>query len=201
MGRHIFWNDSLIKEKILEAAKALKLNRIPTLNELSDYYGNRRLAHVISRRGGIRTWAKKLDLPCKSIESTEGYLYEQKAIEDIYKHTGLKSAEMRYSYPYDLYVDGSVKVDVKMSHQTLEKKGVNIWTFCLDKKYPTCDFFIFYCIKDNEEVEKILIIPSDKLAGLTQLSVGNDSRYNSFKDRWDYIVRFNAYCKALAKNI
>lgn len=193
------WTEELIEEKIMEVVQKEKIAYFPTHRQLRKYYQDAALTNAIGKTGGSVYWSEKIGLPLKDSFSTTGLLYETKAIEDIYKYTGLKSEKTPFKHPYDLYVDGSVKVDVKVSHPTVHKKSTDLYTFNIDKIYPTCDFYVVYCINNEEEVIKTLIIPSDKIAGIQQLTVGPKSKYDIYRNRWDYIKRYNAYCKALAK--
>lgn len=193
------WTDELITEKILEVIHKEKLTHFPTHNEIRAYYQDEALNNALSRRGGTEYWAKKLGLPLKKSKSSTGLFYEAMAVEDILKYTGLKSTMMTPGYAYDLFVDDSVKVDVKASHPTIHKKNTDLYTFALEKRFPTCDFFIAYCINNDEEVVKTFVIPSSRLSGMIQLTIGEDSKYNIFRNRWDYITRYNAYCKTMAK--
>lgn len=195
----IDWTEELITEKIFEVIHKEKLTHFPTRNDLRNYYHDEALNNALSRRGGTDYWSKKLGLPIKESKSSTGLFYESMAVEDIFKYTGLKSIMMPHSYAYDLFVGDSVKVDVKASHPTVHKKNTDLYTFALEKKYPTCDFFIAYCINNEEEIVKTFVIPSCRLAGMVQLTLGEESKYNIFRNRWDYLTRYNAYCKTMAK--
>ncbi|WP_252233748.1 hypothetical protein [Clostridium sp. ZS1] len=100
---------------------------------------------------------------------------------------------MTTKHPYDLLVNDNVKIDVKSSNKYLSSAGWNSYSFNLEKFNPTCDIYIIYCIQD----EKLLIIPS-KFLKQTQLCITDKtSKYDIYKDRWDYIEQYNSFYKTV----
>lgn len=71
------------------------------------------------------------------------------------------------------------------------------YTFNLEKKNPTCDIYVAFCVDDYLNPIKTYVIPS-KFLHLTQLSIGRyKSKYDRFLDRWDYIDVFDKFYKQL----
>ena len=92
-------------------------------------------------------------------------------------------------YPYDLLVGNNIKVDVKVSK--MYNNTIKMYTFNLEKRFPTCDIFVAYCIDDNKNIVKTYVIPSAILSGITQLSVGIDkSKYDIYLDKWDIVDKY-----------
>lgn len=189
----IQWNDDLIQDKILEVVNGAKLNHFPTHNEMISYFGNKALAVKISKRGGTLYWAERLGLPLKNSETTFGDKYESIAVSDIYTHTGLVSILMSERYPYDLLVDNSVKVDVKAAFPFTNNCKAKAHSFNLEKREPTCDIFILYCLTDEESYDKVLIIPSCRLVGQKQVGVGKNSKWDVYNNQWEYIKEYSEF--------
>lgn len=97
---------------------------------------------------------------------------------------------MSVKHPYDLLVNSNIKIDVKTARLYTSEHGNSYYTFNLEKKNPTCDIYIFYCV----EIEKILIIPS-KFLRQTQLCISENSKYNRYTNRWDYLKIYDNFYK------
>ena len=93
-------------------------------------------------------------------------------------------------------VNDHVKVDVKVSHY-YHNDEVSFHTFGLGKKYHNCDIFICVCLDDDDKVVKNLTIPSDFLIGIRQLSVGANSKYDKFNNKFEYIDKFDSLYASL----
>jgi len=149
------------------------------------FYGNKALSNRVSKTGGTRYWARRLNLPIKKCESEFGNDFELRAIGDIYEETALMAVQTKPRYPYDLLVDSCIKVDVKVSKQVFT--NWNTWqnSFNLEKKEPTCDIFMLYCLDKDGNFIKKLIIPSCVLVGQTQVGVGANSKWNKYEENWN----------------
>lgn len=189
----IKWTDELIEKEILDVVKKLKLDHFPTHSEIIKATGNKSLAVKISRYKGTVFWAEKLNLPIKYSETSFGNKYEIMAINDIFEFTGLHSVQTSVRHPYDLLTDNSVKIDVKVSKEFTNNCGVRYFTFNLEKREPTCDIFILYCLNDDESIKKTLIIPACSLLGQTQVGVGENSKWDYYSEKWDFIKQYGAF--------
>ena len=191
------WTDEDTKKAILVVVENLGISTFPTHKEIENFYGNSSLTNHIAKSGGTRRWAKAVKLPIKQCESELGNDYELFAIEEIHNRVGLIAKQTKPRYPYDLLVDKSIKVDVKVSFPFLNNCGSYANTFNLEKKEPTCDLFILYCLNLEGKIVKTLVIPSCVTSGKTQIGVGNDSKWDYYKDRWDYFTEFSVFMKDL----
>lgn len=187
------WTDEVIENKIMEVVQKLNLDHFPTHSEMIAALGNRGLAAKISKDKGTVFWAEKLGLPIKYSETSFGNRFEIKAISDIYESTGLHSVQTSSRYPYDLLVDNSVKIDVKVSKEFMNNCNAKSFSFNLEKREPTCDIFILYCLENDESVRKVLIIPSCSLLGQTQVGVGDKSKWDFYINRWDFIKQYSDF--------
>lgn len=187
------WTDEIIEEKIMECVNGLKLDHFPTHNEMVEYFGNKGLASKVGKYKGTGYWAEKLGLPLKLSETVFGNSYEEFAVSDIFENTGLTSVMTSSRHPYDIFVNNAVKIDVKASREFVTNSNSKAFTFNLEKREPTCDIYLLYCINDDKTIRKKLIIPACALLGQTQVGVGNNSKWDFFKDRWDVITEFNTF--------
>lgn len=187
------WTDEKLQDCIFEIVSALKLDHFPTHSELNSYFGTNAVSLALSRHGGTRKWAEKLEMKIFECESEFGNQYELIAISDIENETGLKSIQTKPRYPYDLLTNRNIKVDVKVSKQIFT--NCNSWqnTFNLEKKEPTCDIFVLYCLDKDGCLLKRIIIPSCVLSGQTQIGVGNDSKWDKYVDNWSLFVKYQRF--------
>ncbi|NFI56998.1 hypothetical protein FDA48_11700 [Clostridium botulinum] len=186
------WTSELIKKEIIKVMNALDINRMPSSVEIKRITGNSKLINAIRRNNGFNYWASKLGLLQSKCETRTGFASEIK-VKKILEDKGYKVEKMTTKHPYDLLVNDSVKIDVKSSNKYLSSAGWNSYSFNLEKINPTCDIYIIYCIQD----EKLLIIPS-KFLKQTQLCITDKtSKYDIYKDRWDYIEQYNSFYKTV----
>lgn len=185
----IKWSYETIKEEIVNVMNALNINRMPTSIEIKLVTKNSKLINAIRRYGGFLYWANQLNLEQSSGTTRLGVNGEVK-IKEVLESKGYKVEKMSVKHPYDLLVNSNIKIDVKTAMLYTSQYGNSYYTFNLEKKNPTCDIYIFYCI----EVNKILIIPS-KLLKQTQLSISENSKYNKYIDRWDYLELYDNFYK------
>jgi hypothetical protein len=189
----IKWNDERIKAELLKCIKVLQIDRMPTASELKDI-GRNDLHCAISRSKKYSGWAKELGLSLKQSETTKGQKYE-KYVRDVIKTFGYDVKQMTTKHPFDLLINDTVKVDVKVGgvHNHF---GARCHTFRPSKKYATCDIYVCIGLDEKGKVEKRFVIPS-KYAKLVTINICNDSKYNVFLERWDYIERFVKFYQAI----
>lgn len=191
------WNNELIEQEIRKVMEALMINRMPSSNEMRKVVGNG-LPMKVSRTGGFVHWATKLNLPIKNSETEMGRRFQLVA-RQLLINKGYDVALMSTKHPYDLLVNQSIKIDVK-SAKPYHCRDNSFHTFNLEKKNPTCDIYMVFALTNTEEIERLLIIPSTHLR-LTQLSIGKQSKYNQFINRWDILEKYAAFYKYLRQNI
>lgn len=186
------WTDELVEAKILECVNGLELNRMPSRQEFHDFYGNDALTNRIRRSGGYYDWAIRLGLKMKSSETQIGKDGELLA-KELLERRGFTVERMTTRYPYDLYVDGAVKVDVKTAHLT-QIKGYGCYSFNLEKRAPTCD--IYFLIALGIENETVYIVPA--FANQTQICIGaKNTIYKKYIDRYDIIQNIASAHKSI----
>ena len=72
----------------------------------------------------------------------------------------------------------------------------SFYTFNLEKKNPTCDIYICYCLNEIDEITKVYIVPSKVMYGKKQLSVGEvSSMYDIYKNNWEILKIYDDFYK------
>ena len=188
----IKWSYKAIKEELTKVMNALDINRMPTSNEIKLVTKSSKLTNAIRRHGGYLYWANELNLN-QAPGTTRLGMHGEEKIKEILELKEYKVERMSVKHPYDLLVNSNIKIDVKTARLYTDQYGNSYYSFNLEKKEPTCDIYIFYCI----EIDKILIIPS-KFLKQTQLCITDKkSKYDIYKNRWDYINKFDNFYKSV----
>lgn len=190
--RHTNYTDEEIQNEIFKVMKTLNIDRMPSASEIVSVTKNQKIHNAIQRSYKYSGWARKLNIELKNSETSFGKEYENIAVVDILQNTGFDSEKMSQNYPFDLLVDGYIRVDVKVGKRYYYKDDKYFYSFNMEKKYPVCDIFVVYCINDDNKIEKTLIIPSAKLH-VTQLSVGAKSRYDIYIDNWEAFEKYSQF--------
>jgi hypothetical protein len=178
------WTNEQVIKEIKDVMKSLNINRMPSRNEVERTTKDASLSNKISRSGGFYHWAELIGIPIKESETKTAIAYEEKAKQQIFDLLGLESQLTPVCFPYDILVENLTKVDVKISNGFDGKKGF-FFSFNLEYRFPKCDFYILYCV--NERRNKTLIVPAHVMSGKNQISVGINSIYDKYIDRWDLI--------------
>jgi hypothetical protein len=187
------WTEEMIEAKIRQIASEFMPARMPTNREVIEITGNHALSVAIQKNGGYEFWAKKLGLEQKYSESRIGLEYERRIAEKLRK-AGHVVEETSVKHPYDLLIDGCVKVDVKVAN-TSKVRGSDVHAYRLSKKHHTCDFYI--CC-ENDAFKDIYVIPANMVSGQTQIDMGVHSRkYEHYKDAFYLIDDAAKFYKSL----
>lgn len=182
------WTEKLISDSIMNVVNSMHISHMPTRNEIRDFYGNDALTNKVSKTYGYYGWAKKLKLPLKKNDTLTGKIGEEEAAQ-LLRANGYFVKQMPQNHPFDLLVNGLVKIDVKYSHLYRGPSG-DFYSFALRKKYPSCD--IYFLISEDS---RAFIVPSKNVQQL-QISVGKvHSKYEKYLWRYDIIDQL---CNALS---
>lgn len=176
------WNEETIAAKVADIANKFAPARMPSNSEVIALTGGYALANAIQKNGGYEYWANKLGLEQKYSETKVGIEYERKVAEMLRK-SGHNVQETTVKHPYDLLVDGCVKVDVKVANMSFIR-GSKVHAYRIAKKQQTCDFYI--CCEVN--TGGVYVVPSNMATGQTQIEMGPDSqKYSHYKDAF-YLI-------------
>lgn len=186
----IRWNDELIEQGIKNVMNSVCIDRMPSRTEIYDVRKDDALHNAISKNGGYRFWANKLGLVSKESETQLGQSMEDLSVH-ILSENGFKVQRMTTKYPFDLLVNDNVSIDVKTG-RAYDLKGSRIHTFGISKKYASCDIYLILALSEDGRLEKTFCIPSHHLK-LVTLSIGSNSKYNKYIDRFDYIDKYSEF--------
>lgn len=187
------WTEEKIIDKIKYVMKKAEIDIMPTARIMKEVTGNCALSCAVSKRGGTLYYAEKLGLELGKCESTYGKQFEELCCQEIKEKFGYDCELMKTGYPYDILCNG-IKIDVKVSKLIQTNDGRRYYTCNIEKKSPTCDFFICYCVDDEDNILREYIIPSVITKGHTQISMGEfNSKYDCFIDNWDCLKTYNDF--------
>lgn len=186
------WSEEDIISEIFKIMKVLDIDRMPSSVEIERVIGNTSLSNVIAKRGGFKKWANKLNLKQSKCETRLG-LYGEEKVKSILEDKGYIVEKMSVKHPYDLLVNGNIKIDVKISNKYTNRSGWSSYSFNLEKKNPTCDIYVLICNDDNKK----LVIPSKFLKQTQVCITDKESKYDVFENRWEYVEVYNKFYKWL----
>ena len=184
------WTDEKIERCIMAIANKFDPARMPTNREVIEMSGTYALSNAIQKNGGYEYWANKLGLEQKYSESKLGMEYEH-LIAEILEARGHEVVMTPTKHPYDLLVDGCVKVDVKVSNESLVR-GSSVHAYRISKKLHTCDFYVC-CENDGDKC--IYVIPAHICSGQTQVEMGYETKYEQYRDAFHLIDRAARFYK------
>lgn len=191
------WNDNMIEDEIIEISNSILNGEfMPTSSQVINFKGDSKLHNKISKTLGYRGWAEKLGLKLQYSETKLGEDYEEVA-KLILENLGYNVKNMSTQYPFDLLIDGLVKVDVKCGSAYYNKDGVRLHTFGINKDIPTCDIYIIFALDEyGKNIERTFVIPSHHLQ-MKSLSIGADSKYNRYINMYRYIDKYKEFKMSL----
>lgn len=175
------WTNEMIEDEIKKSMIILGIERMPSNKEVILSLGNHGLSNKISKTGGFYHWARKLNLEIKGSETKLGVQKEKEISEFINNELKWSSELTPVKFPYDILIERCIKVDVKYSGGYNYEHGF-YYSFNLEYEIPKCDLLVLVC-----GCEKTIIMPSHIMYGKKQVSIGSESKYDKYKDRWDLI--------------
>ncbi|TDT63401.1 hypothetical protein [Fonticella tunisiensis] len=191
----IKWTEEKIEQEIRKVMAALHIYRMPSRSEIKSVLKDNALCNKISRTGGFKYWADRLGLDMKESDTKTGKRYEVEAA-NMLRARGYEVEQMSIKHPYDLLVNGKIKIDVKVGRPYMLRGESRVHTFRTEKRHATCDLYLIFALDEHEEIERIFIIPGYELKVVT-MCIGRDSKYNKFIGRWDLIEQYDRFYKSL----
>ena len=76
------WSEEIVIEEILGIVKFYGMDTFPTHSEIYAHTNSRGLSVAVSKYGGTKYFAQKLNLKIKDCVSKFGEIYEENAMED-----------------------------------------------------------------------------------------------------------------------
>lgn len=172
----------MIADGINRIASTFEPKRMPSNSEVIEYEGNYSLSMAIQKNGGFAYWANRLGLEQKYSETALG-VEGEKQIAGVLEVKGFDVKPTSVKHPYDLLVNGCIKVDVKTAKTTLVRE-CPVHAYRLAKRDHTCDFYIFYEI----DTLKVYVVPAYRCQGQIQVEMGKNSKpYAKYLGAFDLI--------------
>lgn len=185
-----------VAQKIMELANTFDPVRMPSRKEIEEYYGNTSLTNKIARSGGHYHWAKKLGLKTKNSDTKLG-IYAESVVAEVLVNANHDVQKTALKFPYDLLVDGCVKIDVKAANISYVH-GSKVRAYRLAKKQQTCDLYILCEVNDSGKVGDMYVVPSSMVSGQVQVEMGTASTiYEKYKNRFDLIDKMVGFYKSI----
>lgn len=189
------WDEDRIKSEILKVMSILSIERMPSRKEMDEVLGNAKLTNAIAKRGGHYQWANKLNIEIKESDTKTGIDFENIAAK-LFESKGYEVESMPLLHPYDLLINGCLKVDVKVSNPGHVQKS-RTHTFRTGKRNATCDLYAMLALNEDGETERLFIIPGAAL-NIVTLCIGSKSKYNKYLNRWDLVDKYIEFYSKLA---
>jgi hypothetical protein len=160
---------------------------MPSKSDIEFVTGNKALGNAITKHGGFEYFRKFLGLDPKESCTLTGDKNEYYIME-VLKNKGYEVEKTKPRHPYDILVNGIVKIDVKSSNPFPSKVyKMNECVFAINNYQPKCDIFIFVTLINNKK--DVYIIPSHFIKQ-SQLSIGETSKYDCYLNKYEYIDKY-----------
>lgn len=180
------WTEARIEGELRQVAASI--GSFPSCQDLR-YVGKNDLACQVSRNGGFLAWSERLGIPRRHSDSDTGWDGEI-AVMEAMRARGLKvERQTAVKAPYDLLVNGSLRVDVKAARFATYKNGKSGeacagWFFRIGKQ-PQADIILFYKL----DTGGIYPVPwwDCPTSNVTITPTGH--RYAKYENNWSIIDR------------
>lgn len=175
MTARVKWTDDMVASQLCEAATKLG-GRMPSANDLRAM-GLESLASRASRVGGLLAWAERLGLPTGTDAHSPAFGESWEAyVVAVLTANGYAAEQQKRHAPFDVLVNGKVRVDVKASRHH-DYGAVRGFTFWLGKSRQKCD--VFALVKVDGLTPPILWVPSSEAQQQT-ITLTEKHRLNAF---------------------
>lgn len=187
------WNNENIASAVMDIVNTRGLDHMPSVAEINEYYGDHKLTNAITKHGGQTKWANILGLEIKQSDTQFGQKYEKFMYEYLTEY-GFECELTGVRCPYDILVDGCVKVDVKTSKIT-KIREYNAYSFRLAKAMHTCDVYVLLGLDGFGNIKKY-VIPAHEVNGQVQICISTtNSKYDKYLNRFDIITMLSSAFK------
>jgi len=190
------WDEDKIGRGIMNVMDALCINRMPTAEEIRSACDSYSLNNAITRTGGFKSWAGWLNVTQTICETRFGNQYETIA-SDMLKARGYDVLLTGSQAPYDILVNGKMRVDVKAAHPYM-LRGSRVHTFHLAKKYATCDIYMMFALNEEKQIERLLIVPWGAMQNIVTVCIGKESKYNAYDHAFEVFERVSSFYEQVA---
>lgn len=186
----IKWTNDMVAREIMKIANLYSPPRMPSNAEVIEHCGNYKLSNAIQKRGGYAEWAERLGLELKKSDSYTGIKTEKEMAQKL-ADKGFEVESTTVKFPYDLLLNGCVKVDVKAANLSYVR-DYQVHAYRVAKPQQTCDFYLFHEL----DTDATYVVPAHLCCGHTQVVMGIGSKkYEPYKEAWDLISKASEFYK------
>ncbi len=167
-----------------------KYNRMPTAQELNGN-GRGNLTNAINRGGGFQKFADMFDVPKKRTSTSKGERVE-KAVAKQLSQKGFTVELTSSKCPYDILVNNSLRVDVKMATNDDKEK---LFVYSLRDKglSPTCDVYaLCRCGRSKDIIYDIYFVPALVLLQQT-VSISGSPKWTPWRENYEVLRNLEAF--------
>jgi hypothetical protein len=154
---------------------------------------------AVTKHGGLFEWSRRLGLPRKDDSDSDfGWLGEEAVAADLRREGHLVERSQKIKAPYDLLVDGCVRIDVKTANHAAYagSTGVCAGWFYRIAKIPSCDLVALH----QADAGGIYFIPWE-VCPRTNITITKDGKYSAYLNRFDIVRAYVESAKALRSNL
>jgi len=189
------WSLEKIELELLSYITEKELTHLPSKPDLIKD-GRCDICNAMTRHKSMKYWSDRVGYPLKESETTTGNKFER-IVSDYLILKGYHVDNMVTKHPYDLLVEGNIKIDVKVSSPH-NHFGTRSHTFRSSKECPTCDVYVCVALDEEKNPEDIYVIPSTHAKIVTiNISGMGGSKYEKFKNNWDVIREYTKLYSSL----
>jgi hypothetical protein len=181
------WDSARVESELRRVTD--EMGRMPTVGELTTRKQGD-LANAVVRSGGFAEWAKKLGVARKGTETHRGQDVELAAIESL-RREGFDVQRQPTRAPFDLLVNGRVRVDVKSGkfadYSTTRRSGrgrtdrVAGHFFGINHRAGACDLYLLCGVDESNRVLWRYFVPASD-AQVGTLTLTPKGKYSRFKE-------------------
>ncbi len=166
------WTDDLIDDGLREISKSY--GRMPSAKEMRAHGAND-LACAVSRRVGYLKAAHRLGLKIKGSETHRAQAIESLAAAYLAER-GYRVDRQTCKAPFDLLVNGEIRVDVKSG-----KRTAGGYVFAGIKNGADCDVFMLCGVDDSNAMIWRYFVPASE-ARVQTISIRPTGKYGRFRE-------------------
>lgn len=189
-----WWNEERVFMELRPYVK--RLSRMPTTQELNAL-SRGDLTNAIRRNGGFQFFADKFGVKKKRTATSKAERVE-KAVKKFLEYNGFNVELTTSKCSYDLLIDKSIRVDVKMA--TNDDKNKYFMFFLRSKGLkPTCDAYaLCRCARSKDVIYDIYFIPALMTQQQT-ITITPSEKWQPWKNNYEMLRNLGLFNKQQPK--
>ena len=182
-----YWNDARIREHLQRVVMEGNAGVMLSDGDLLEM-GEGSLARAIARSDhSYREWADMIGAEIKDTNVSRSYDIETWVKGEL-EARGHKVEYTTHKCPYDLLVDGKIRVEVKSSPWKASKKaGTYGYAFRMGRnpQHRAFDVGVFVGVDEDNNPERVYIMPAAR-ARQTTVTITASASWNKYLSAWRY---------------